>query len=182
MKRLILFLVPILFCLASLRAQTWTHINGRYMYDFLKIDSLVYLPFGNTANRPAPVSGAYWLRFNTDSSAFEYSNGTSWLVLALKPPADYYYIIYPDTKTRDTTIALSCGTVSTPYSHYSLPQFIGFRTRVYSGASIIPGNTEGACLIGPFWSSWNSSTGDLWVYGVGIAGGSGSLDLQITAY
>lgn len=157
-----------LFCLSSLSAllaQEWKPVLGRWEYQFLKIDSLVYLPGGNTAHRPAPVSNSYWIRYNTDSIGFEFSNGMAWIQYAPKAPGDWTFLDSTGTTVRDTTINYAiCGTQTVPYYHFSLPQFIGFRVRVYSAGIMLTDDPTFFCTFEQGYYQWISATGDLYLF------------------
>lgn len=185
MKKVILavfFLVSLAF---SGRSQTWTPISGRYSYAFLRIDSLLYLPNGPTATRPAPIVNSYWLRYNTDSAGFEYSNGVKWWGLSRRPAND----IVIDAPGRDTTITVVCGiapgSYATTYLKINLPQYIGFRLRVYFGGLVL-NDLSGFCATsfyysGPVYFTFNSSTGDLYIFGP-VSSGPGPNVFNISSY
>lgn len=183
-QRLLLMLPLLLWLSLAAKAQSFTPVAGRWDYKIFKVDSLIYMPNGPTATRPAPVANSYWVRFNTDSSEFEYSDGTRWLGLAIKPPSD---TAIHATVTSDTTITITCGafpgTYTTGYYHVNIPQYRGFRVRCYSGMQSMP-SEEQYCAVsiffsGPFYYTFNSLTGDLFV--IGASDGGGNL-FQITPY
>ncbi|HWB93509.1 MAG TPA: hypothetical protein VG605_16730 [Puia sp.] len=163
-------IIPILLALSlSAQAQTWGQVSGRWQYQFMKIDSAVYLPGGPTSTRKAPVAGNYWVRFNTDSSGFEFSDGVKWTTFSLRPPRD----LVVDIPGRDTSITITCGiapgTYASVYAHVNLPQYIGFRLRVYFSSFLLD-ELDGFCVSssyfsGPIYYYFNSNTGDLFVIG-----------------
>lgn len=168
MKKLIFLSLFALSISFYARSQTWTPIAGRYSYTFLKIDSLLYLPNGPTSTRPTPIAHAYWLRYNTDSANFEYSNGTKWFMFSVRPPEDFTDSYVGDgTKARDTTIAVTggCGPVTIPYLYYKLPQYIGFRMRVNTFFQPLVHGQSGYCLFGSGYYEWDSQTGELFLLG-----------------
>lgn len=184
MKKLIfLSLVALSFSLCA-RSQTWTQVAGRWEYQFLKIDSAIHLPSGPTATRRAPVSGSYWLRFNTDSHAFEFSDGTKWISYTLKAPNDTSFTILGAT---DTTLNITCGlypgTYTTGFYRAFLPQYVGFRVHAYMSWQLMM-DLQGYCaasilMSGPWYYTFNSSTGEFVAYGTS----TGYYNLmQITPY
>lgn len=171
-----IFFLSLFLALLSLTvtAQSYTPIAGKFQYQFMKIDSLAMLPGGNTATRKPASSARYAVRYNTDSSAFEYSDGTRWWTFAIKAAGDFIISeMVPAPEIRDTTISMSCFlypggiTVNIPYLHYKIPQFIGFRVRVTSLAQSFDEGPETYCLYQNPFIVWNSQTGDLFILGGG---------------
>jgi len=77
MKNILLIIVFLSFAFAAF-SQAEIAPPERYRFQFLAIDKQIALPGGNTATRPTPVAGKYWIRYNTDSLKFEYSTGSLW--------------------------------------------------------------------------------------------------------
>jgi len=170
MKAILIFLL-VLFSIVG-RAQSWNPVAGHWQYQFMKLDSMVLLPFGNTAARPAAAAATHGVRFNTDSSAFEYSDGNKWWDFAAKPPADFISSgILTGTEYRDTTIAFTCGNQTFKYAHYSLPQYIGFRIRVAGLSSLFDTGPGSFCLFEGSYTVFNSQTGELYI--LNVAGNAG---------
>jgi len=184
MKKLVLLSLVALSLSLGARSQTWTQVAGRWEYQFLKIDSAIHLPSGPTATRRPPVAGSYWLRFNTDTKAFEFSDGTKWISYTLKAPNDTTMTVLG---TTDTTINITCGlfpgSYTTGFYRVFLPQYIGFRVRPFSSWQLmmdLPGFCSASIFMsGPFYYTFNSATGELVIYGTN----TGSYNLiQVTPY
>lgn len=185
MKKVILAVIFLVSLAYSARSQGgWTPVNGKYSYALIRFDSLTYWKGGPTSTRPAPISGTYWLRYNTDNGGFEYSDGTKWTTFSKKPPADTTI----DVEGRDTTLILTCGIApgtypNWPYLKINLPQYIGFRVRLNFSGGFVISDLEGFCTSsmyysGPSYYSFDSSTGDLYIYGI-VGSGAGSHNVFI---
>lgn len=181
MKKLIIVSLFFFFFISGSKAQTWNPISGRYSYTFLKIDSLIYLPNGPTSTRPTPVLHSYWLRFNSDSVGFEYSDGVKWSLFARKVPDDWSVLTNDPSISRDTTVVLPCSTFHIPYVQFHLPQFTGFRIRLSQYGQLVPTDPAFTCIYGNFYYVWNPVTAILIMLGWDTRDGT-AIYPQVTAY
>jgi hypothetical protein len=137
-----------------------------------------------------PLPGSYGRFYAaSDSARLYFDNGAVWVNLSgggyTRTPTDTTILA---TAFGDTTLHITCGalpgTYTVGYFYVNIPAYLGFRVRVHCDEYYNILDQTGFCAGSiyfqkPCYYTFNSATGDLYVFGVAATGGN---LLQIAPY